>query len=142
MKFGLLTISLLLLTNTLSAQEWVDTEEMVGFACYYEGAPSKTVKMVTRKLRYKRYKMIAGMLTSPNNAERFMAVISLEKLAELEMYEITAKQNKLIVEIKNSDQLVSMCSGCTLFQKLALKDMFSDKMYLFASNWIDFNFKE
>lgn len=141
MKFKLLYIALALLANhVLFAQEGVDLDEMVGFACYYGGTPSKTVQKVTRKLHNGNYKAIASMLSSKNSAERYMAVITLEKLAESGKFDITPKQHILIDQVKNDTQLVSICSGCTLFQKIELKDMFSEQMHLFAKNWMNSNF--
>ena len=125
----------------MNAQDNVDKKEMVGFACYFEGSPSKTVQKVTNKLNNKNYKAISKLLTSDNNAERFMAVITLEKLAELKRYELTQAEKKLITEIKQSNELVSICSGCTYFEKVSLKEILTEKNRLFAQNWLNRNFK-
>ena len=134
----LFLIGFLSLTN---AQSTVDKDEMVGFACYFAGKQSKTVKKVTRKLENKNYKWIAEKLNSDNNAERYMSVITLEKLNELKKYELTEKDKKLIEKIKKSTELVSVCSGCTFFQKIELKDMFTDEMLTMANNWLNYNFR-
>ncbi|WP_346859450.1 hypothetical protein [uncultured Draconibacterium sp.] len=126
----------------VQAQENVDIDEMIGFACYYGGEQSKTVKKVTRKLINKKYKNIAKMLTSDNNAERYMSVITLEKLVELNNYKLTEVQKEIINEIKQSKKLVSVCSGCVYFSKVELNTMFSPEMKLFAQNWLNYYFKE
>ena len=133
---------LFLTSNLLIAQDNVVKNEMVGFACYFEGSQSKTVQKVTNKLNNKNYKAISKILTSDNNAERFMAVITLEKLAELKKYDLNETEKKLISEIKQSDELVSICSGCTYFEKVSLKEILTEKNKLFAQNWLNRNFKK
>ncbi len=114
---------------------------MVGFACYYEGSASKTVKKVTRKLKNRNYSSISKLLNSENNAEKYMAVVTLEELAKRNKYKLDPKEKLLIEKIKNSDELVSVCSGCLFFQKMKLKDMFVPKFEDFALNWKNQFFK-
>lgn len=125
----------------MNAQDNVDKNEMVGFACYFAGQPSKTVKKITTKLNKKKYSSIAKLLTSNNNAERYLAVISLERLAELNKYVLNETEKKLITEIKQSDELVSVCSGCTYFEKVSLKELLGKEKKLFAKNWLNINIK-
>ncbi|MBS2211868.1 hypothetical protein KEM09_10655 [Carboxylicivirga mesophila] len=126
----------------VSGQDNVDTEEMVGFACYFGGQPSKTVKKVTKKLKNRRYKAIKSMLTSDNNAERYMAVIALEKLHDLKAIKLYDIDYENIDVIKNSNELVSICSGCSSFYKTELHRLFEPDMKNFASNWLNYNFKD
>ena len=142
MRSKILTIVFLIgILSGMNAQDNVDQNEMVGFACYFAGQPSKTVEKVTKKLNTKKYNSIAKFLTSDNNAERYMAVISLEKLAELNKYKLNETEKNLISEIKKSDELVSICSGCTYFEKVSLKELLTEKKKLFAKNWLNRNFK-
>ncbi|QXP62725.1 hypothetical protein [Polaribacter sp. HaHaR_3_91] len=142
MRTKILTIVFLIgILSGMNAQDNVDQNEMVGFACYFAGQPSKTVEKVTKKLNTKKYNSIAKLLTSDNNAERYMAVISLEKLAELNKYKLNETEKNLISEIKKSDELVSICSGCTYFEKVSLKELLTEKKKLFAKNWLNRNFK-
>ncbi|WP_439185936.1 hypothetical protein, partial [Carboxylicivirga taeanensis] len=122
-------------------QDSVDVNEMVGFGCYYGGQPSKTVKKVTQKLKNRNYKAIKKMLTSDNNAERYMAVITLEKLNELKAIKLYDNDYKNIDIIKNSNDLVSVCSGCVSFYKTELKNLFKPEMKDFSYNWLNHNFK-
>lgn len=137
----LTTFFLIGILSIANAQDNVDQNEMVGFACYFSGKPSKTVEEFTKKLKNKNYKWITKQLTSKNNAERYMAVITLEKLTELKKYEINETDKKLIEEIKQSDELVSICSGCTYFEKVPLKEILTEKNRLFAQNWLNRNFQ-
>ena len=137
------TIFLLLLgiiSNSFS-QDTVDKTEMVGFACYYAGQPSKTVKKVTNKLNSKNYTSLRKMLYSSNNAEKYLTVISLEKLTEQKDIKLTEQEIITINKIKNSSELVSICSGCTMFMKVELRELFESRMKLFPQNWINQNFK-
>jgi hypothetical protein len=142
MRTKIITIVFLIgILSGINAQDNVDQNEMVGFACYFAGQPSKTVEKVTKKLNTEKYNSIAKLLTSDNNAERYMAVISLEKLAELNKYKLNETEKNLISEIKKSDELVSICSGCTYFEKVSLKELLTEKKKLFAKNWLNRNFK-
>ena len=72
MRTKLLTIVFSIgILSRMNAQDNADKNEMVGFACYYGGDPSKTVKEVTTKLNDKKYSSISRLLTSNNNAERY-----------------------------------------------------------------------
>ncbi|WP_394908070.1 hypothetical protein [uncultured Mesonia sp.] len=137
----LTTLFLIGILSGMNAQDNVDKNEMVGFACYFAGQPSKTVKKVTTKLNNKKYNSIAKLLTSDNTAERYLAVISLEQLAELNKYNLNETEKNLIAEIKQSDELVSICSGCTYFEKVSLKELLTEKKKLFAKNWLNRNIK-
>jgi len=142
MRTKILTLVILMgILHITNAQDNVDTNEMVGFACYYEGSPSKTVEKFTRKLKIKDYKWISKQLTSTNNAEKYMSVITLEKLTEIGKYSPNETELKLMAKIKKSTDLVSVCSGCIYFQKVELKNMFTDEMRTMASNWLNNNFK-
>ncbi|PQJ17060.1 MULTISPECIES: hypothetical protein [Nonlabens] len=127
--------------SVMNAQENVDRNEMVGFACYFAGQPSKTVEKYTQKLYNQNYKWISKRLKSKNNAEKYMSVIILERLTEVKKYKLNETELNLISEIKNSDELVSVCSGCTYFEKVSLKELLADDKKLFAKNWLDRNIK-
>jgi hypothetical protein len=135
-------IVLILCTKTLLlAQDNVDVNNMVGFGCYYEGRLSKPVVKVTKELKKRNYKAVARLLNSNNNAERFMAVITLERLAASGKYVLSEKEKELISGIKESDEDISVCSGCTYFDTVPLKKMFSQDFQLFAANWLEHNIK-
>lgn len=141
MKNLIFTLILIGFTTILGAQENIDKEEMVGFACYYEGSTSKTVKKFTRKLKNRNYSSISKLLSSENNAEKYMAVITLEELATRDNYKLDPKEKLFFERIKNSNELISVCSGCMFFQKMTIKEMFDPKFENFAENWKNQNFK-
>lgn len=133
----LITIFAIAISNTLSAQKRFDNKEMVGFACFFAGTPSKTIKIYIQKLNNKNYKWISKQLKSKNKAEQFMSVITLEKLTELKKYKLNETEMKLISKIKKSEELVSVCAGCTYFQKVKLKTLFTNEKLLRANSWLN-----
>jgi mRNA-degrading endonuclease RelE of RelBE toxin-antitoxin system len=142
MRTKILTIVFLIgILSVLNAQDNVDKNEMVGFACYFEGSESKTVEKYAQKLKSKNYNWISKRLNSDNNAERYMSVITLEKLTELGKYKLKKAELKLIAEIKISTELVSVCSGCTYFEKVPLKEILRKEKILFAQNWLNYYLK-
>ncbi len=142
MRIEILTIVFLIgILSVMNAQDNVNKNQMLEFACYFEGSQSITVQKITNKLGSKNYKAISKLLVSDNNAERYMAVITLEKLDELKKYDLNEIEKELILEIKKSEELVSVCSGCTYFEKVSLKEILSEKSILFAENWLNQNFK-
>jgi hypothetical protein len=134
-----LTIGLLLnicLALSLQAQDNVDVAKMVGFACYYEGKPSKPVAKVSKLLSTKRYRKLATLLQSKNPAEVYLAAISLERLETKGRYTLSKPERQLISSARSSDRLVSVCSGCTFFDQWPLKHMFADDRKSFAEQWL------
>jgi mRNA-degrading endonuclease RelE of RelBE toxin-antitoxin system len=142
MRTKIITIVFLIgILSVVNAQDNVDKNEMVGFACYFEGSESKTVEKFAKKLKDENYKWISKKLNSDNNAEKYMSVITLEKLSELGKHKLNQTELNLISEIKKSTELVSVCSGCTYFQKVELKNMFTDEMMTMGSYWLNYNLK-
>ena len=60
MRIKILTIVFLIgILSVVNAQDNVDKNEMVGFACYFEGSESKTVEKFAEKLKSENYKWIS-----------------------------------------------------------------------------------
>lgn len=133
---GIFCLALIVSTFTIATAQEVNPKEMVGFACGFAGESSDPVNKLTRLLRAHRYDEIAGLLTSGTNAERFLAVISIEKLASMGRYRIGTMENKQIESIKASHQQVSVCSGCTYFAEVSLSDMFTEDNFIGSDTWI------
>ena len=142
MRTNILTIVFFIgILSVVNAQDSLETIEMVGFSCGFAGSPSETVEKFATKLYGKNYEWIAKQLTSKNSAEKYMSVITLEKLNALGKYILNETELRLIAEIKQSFELVSVCSGCTNFQKVELKNMFTVQMMTMSSFWLDYNIK-
>ena len=85
-----------LLVNNLYVQDNNNHEELIGFGCYAGGTYSDIVYDVTYDLQKNKYKKIIKKLKSKNPAERYLAVIVAERLAETNQYLLTAKNNAYI----------------------------------------------
>lgn len=131
-----ITLTLFLSLSTF-AQDNVDERKMVGFGCYIEGRSTEPVVKVTKLLRTKNYEKISKLLTSRNSGERFLAVISLQRLADNGQYNLSDSEKNLISKAKLSNDLVSVCSGCTYFDKVPMKAILLENNTLGSSYWLD-----
>lgn len=142
MRTTILNIVFLIgILSVVNAQDNLKTVEIIGFSCGVAGSPTATVEKFATKLKSENYKWIATQLTSNNNAEKYMSVITLEKLNEHGKYKLNETELKLIAEIKESLELIFVCSGCTYFQEVKMKNMFTFEMLNMASFWLNYNIK-
>lgn len=131
------TLLLIITVMPVDAQEKTNFKTMVGFGCYFEGRPSESVIKVTKMLQNKKYQAIAVLLNSKNQAEKYLAVISIERLAKLEKYEPNESERLLIANAKKSNELVSVCSGCTYFEEVPLSVLLSEQNALGSDYWLE-----
>ncbi len=61
---------------------------MVGFGCYYAGQPTKPVIKVTKMLERKEYNQIASLIRTGNMAEKYLAIIAVERSDSLRQYKL------------------------------------------------------
>ena len=136
---------ILILTFLLSsigfAQDNINPKELIGFGCYSGGTSSDIVNDVTFDLNDNKYKKVIKKLNSKNPAERYLAVIVAERLTELNKYELTEIDKGLIKKAYESNDLVSVCSGCTYFDQIELKKLLSKEkenfMWTYAEFWLE-----
>jgi hypothetical protein len=133
----LILISICFAGFLAKGQDNVNVKQMVGFGCYYAGQPTKPVIKVTKMVEKKEYKEIASLLRTGNQAEKYLAVITLERLDSMGQYKLTDSELDLISNAKTSDKLVSVCSGCTYFDKVPMKQMLADDNFFGSRNWLD-----
>ncbi|NBP69869.1 MAG: hypothetical protein EBR30_11235 [Cytophagia bacterium] len=119
------------------AQDNVELKEMVGFGCYLGGQPTKTVLKVEKLLASKNYEGISKLLTSRNSGEKYLAVISLQRLSDIGKYNLSEIEKELFSKAKESDEMVSVCSGCTYFDKVPMKTILSQDDFLGSNYWLD-----
>jgi len=105
----------------------IDKNTLIGFACYYAGSKSNSVKKVSEILRDKNYANLKAKLFDVNPAEKYLATVACEKLQNKNLIKLTEKEFTQIKINKLSEEKVTICSGCTTEEKLTLKDMFSSK---------------
>jgi hypothetical protein len=114
-----------------------DEYEVVGFACGFAGMSSKPVTRVSELLEQKDYVAVAKLLKSNNNAEKYLAVIIVERLSQLSVYKPSIDEVRLIASIKNSREKVSVCSGCTYFETMSLKQLFDSPNLIRRRHWLN-----
>lgn len=144
MKPLVITLTLLIgFAFSGNAQSDIDYNEMVGFGCGFAGEQSKPVQKVSKLIDKEKYYSIIQLLDSDNNAERFLAVVVCEKLIELNKLTSSKDlQDKISIVHKSYDR-VSVCSGCTYWDKLTLTKMLENgsPMRIHANYWLDHIFK-
>lgn len=128
------------------AQDNINSKELIGFGCYEGGTSSDIVNDVTYAIYDKNYKKVIKKLKSKNPAERFMAVIVVERLSDLGKYELTETDKEFIKKAYESTDLVSVCSGCTYFDQIELKKLIlkdeENFMWTYAKYWLEDNLKK
>lgn len=119
-----------------SAQGELDETKMVGFACFFEGRETKVVSQFGKMLKRRRYPSIKRMLHSINSAERFMAVLCLERLSSVGRVTLSEEEKVLINQIKTSREPVDMCSGCIPTPGVPFNQAFDSGILWGASEWL------
>ena len=126
-----------------NAQSNLDYNEMVGFGCGFGGEQSKSVQKVSKLIDKEKYNRIILLIDSDNNAEKFLAVVVCEKLDELNKLILSKELKEKISIVYKSYARVSVCSGCTYWDKITLKKMLEvdHHMRLSANYWLNHKFK-
>src|SRR5689334_10878640 len=113
-----------------------DVKTIVGFACFYEGRPTKSVRRAERHLSNSNYKFFSKMLVAPESYNKFLAVIVLERLDRIGKRSMTEKEKKLVNMIRQSEEPVTYCSGCACCGQLSLRRILSFEFEDFYSTWL------
>ena len=108
-------------------QKVIDKRTLIGFACYYAGSKSNSVKNISEILKNKNYKTLKAKLYDINPAEKYLATVACEKLMKENLIKLTEKEVSQIKANKSNEEKVTICAGCTNEEELTLKDMFSSK---------------
>ena len=124
----------------LPPQKVINEKTLIGFACYYAGSKSNSVKNVSEILKTKNYATLKAKLYDVNPAEKYLATIACEKLETKNLIKLTEKEFAQININKASKEKVTLCGGCTNEEELTLKEMFSSKENFLADSveeWIN-----
>jgi len=124
----------------LPPRKVIDEKTLIGFACYYAGSKSNSVKNVSEILKNKNYTTLKAKLYDINPAEKYLATVACEKLETKNLIKLTEKQFAQIKINKASEEKVTICGGCTNEEELTLKEMFSSKENFLADSveeWIN-----
>jgi hypothetical protein len=119
------------------AQDQNSTDKMVGFGCGFAGQPTIAVVRISKLIEEESYVKISSLLVSKNEAEKYLAVICLERLAQLGKYQISEIEKGLIAKARSSSKIVPVCSGCTYFDKVSLKKMLADDSFIGSKFWLE-----
>jgi hypothetical protein len=122
---------------TAFSQDELDENKMVGFACFYEGRETKVVSKFKRMLKLHRYRSMKLKLQSENAAERFMAVLCLERLNAIGRLNVSEEEQALMGKIRISTEPVSVCSGCFPNPGVELRRAFDATTLWGATEWLD-----
>jgi hypothetical protein len=129
-------VSILISFCDLSAQEIKNREDEVGFACYIQGSTTKVVDKMSLLLQLMRYDAIAEHLYSKNYSEQYLTVIIIERLIKNGKFSINEKDQRRIEELKQSENLVPICSGCTYTENVPIHRLLADDMKLLPELWL------
>jgi len=97
------------------------TTGTIGFSCSFSGMQSMEVRNMSKMIEKSEYTKILKLLDSGNNAEKYLAVLVLEKFEKLNKIE-----KMKVFEIYNSKELVFVCAGCTYQKGIPLHILFSE----------------
>lgn len=108
-----------------------ETDNLVGFACSEGGSESNIVRQFSEFLIGKDYPSIRSKLFSANPGEKYLATVVCQRLYQKQFIELSKKELKQIKSNKSSKDVVSICSGCTDWNKLTIQELFkSDRNFL------------
>jgi hypothetical protein len=116
--------------DVLAQHDWdsIDWDNAsVGFGCSVGGEMTIPVIKMTEFLVDRQFDEIRASLNSDLPADQYLAVVLMEKLSSKREIELTDKERERIGAIRNSEQNVPVCSGCTYWKEVSLRDLFSLK---------------
>ena len=127
------------------SQKKSNLEELIGFSCHSKvgNKESKPVLKVETKIIELKFEEISELLVSKNNAEKFMAVITLEKLVEWKKYKLSRIEENLINSIKKSDKYIYVCNGDStpFLSKKKISELINGNYRKYVENWLEWKFK-
>lgn len=146
MKHGFIVMCLLFSFPGLAQHNWDDKhwdKKSLGFGCGFAATSTKPVQKALKLFYKKDYEKIKMMLDSESTAEQFLAAFLFEKLAEKGILSMSEANLEKIEQIKQSEELVPVCSGCTFWLELPLAYLFTNRtiIYFSAENWFRHHYK-
>ena len=126
-KLKLIISTLIFISSFSTYSQAGNPETAVGFECGGAGSSTKPVQKVYGHLDKKEYINIVKLLYSKNTAEKFLAIIVCEKLAEKKKVKLNAKDLEIIKYSYSSDEFVYVCEGCDYDDKFKLSILLNAK---------------
>ncbi len=109
---------------------------MLGFSCGYSGEPSEAVQKFEELIQSKDFHQISDILVNGNSAEKFLAIVTLEYLEEVNILQLEQSDKDVINSVKQSRAFVAYCNGCTERHWRLLDELFAEKYISEARNWL------
>lgn len=126
------------------SQQEPSFNKAIGTSCFFAGSSTKVVQQFEQFLQKDNLKSIKKQLFSKEPAKQLVAVVVIEALISVDKTEISEEEKTQIQKIKQSDAEVYICSGCTLMQKVILKDFFiypTTRTQIQADLWLEKHIK-
>jgi hypothetical protein len=126
-RIKLIISAVVLLLNFSIYSQTEMPKAMLGFTCGGAGSSTKSVSKVYNYISEKKYGKVLKLLSSKNTAEKFLAIVMCEKLAEMKKLELTQKDSEIIKKAYDSDELIYYCGGCTFTGNLKMSVLLKAK---------------
>ena len=123
LRLILITLTLVLIGFSSNAQK----KDMLGFTCYYGGTPSNSVIIIDSLVGTSNFQTIKKNLNSRKGSIQFLAIVICEYLVKIEKDSLSESEIKIIKKAYSSKKKISVCSGCTNFDQIELKELLNDK---------------
>ncbi|OSY87713.1 hypothetical protein WH52_09795 [Tenacibaculum holothuriorum] len=107
------------------SQEAFDKNTIIGTSCFYSGRQTKIILQFERLIKNKNEKEIRKKLFSSKKEERLLSAKILGFLASKKSITLSKEEEIQQNNIKNSNDEVFICSGCSFINKVKTKDFFS-----------------
>jgi hypothetical protein len=102
-------------------------KKSLGFGCGFSGQMTKPVSQISKLLTEGNFKELRQLLNSDLTSYQYLSTFVLEKLSDNGDLKLTEMELKKIDQIKNSEQTVPICSGCTYWDERPLRELFDVK---------------
>ena len=99
----------------------------VGFECGGTGSSTEVVNKVYKLVEKHKYNEVIKLLHSKNIAEKFLAIIICEKLADKKKMKLAQNEQEIINGAYNSDELVYVCEGCDYDYQFKISTLLNSK---------------
>jgi len=120
---SLLFIFVFIIGVSVEGNAQFNYKEMVGFGCGFGGEQTESVQKISKLIAKEKYQVVSKLLDSDNNAERFLAIIVCEELSKRKKLALSKEQQDVILALYDSNRYVSVCSGCTYWDRLRFKEI-------------------
>ena len=95
----------------------------------------------------KKFNRVVKLMDSNDNAEKFMASLVSLQIYQDGIISLSKEQAKKAEDILNSNVKIALCSGCTYYETLSMKELFTrrnDATFFFNfefKNWLEYSLK-